>query len=215
MWGLNRQPQSKSPKSHHPNSLNPSLARRHFPRTFSSSLVATLLSPPVLSKLGRFVLLLLPSLIALTPHFSLTLAPTGALNFVPLSVINNVFLTLRLVSFPIYPLDAPEVQSLLDSWDGREIPRTFPWAGMASVDADVAWLRPEGRFLYLRRGEDSCVGFNHYTASLSCRVELARKLRRVLVMDAVFCTPPAHNRGAREGLVRPMYAYYDMDAVRR
>ena len=208
-----RLPQSKSPKSH----PSPSLARRHFPKAFPYSLVSTLLSPAILSKLARLSLLIIPSLIALTTLLSLTLLPSGRLNLSPLSIVHNVFLTLRLVSFPTYPLSSPQVLSLLDSWDNKNVPRTFPWAGMASggSDADVALLRPEGRFLYVRRGEDSCVGFNHFTASLSCRVELARKLRRVLVMDAVFCTPPAHSRGAKEGLVRPIYAYYDMDAVRR
>ena len=86
----------------------------------------------------------------------------------------------------------------------------MPWSGMLGGDSA---FNPEAKYLYFRRGMDHCVGYIHYTASLRCRMVLAERLNRTLLVDAVFCTAPAHTKD-HKARMKPLYAYYDMNVVR-
>ena len=110
----------------------------------------------------------------------------------------------------IYPLNDTAVTSLFDKTKGWSLPDRVPWSGMLAGDAAFS---PDDKYVFFRRGMDYCVGFIHYTSSLRCRMMLAERLNRTLVVDAGFCTAGVHTRDRRARL-KPLHAYYDMDVVR-
>ena len=169
----------------------------------SSPLLAPIVSHPAYF-LAVSILLLLPFSALLA---TVRVAPDAVF---PLTAYKPAPSALPPPPYHMHPLNSTAVTSLFDCWMGRFPPDRVPWSGM--LGGDTAF-RPDAKYLYFRRGMDSCVGFIHYTASLRCRVVLAERLNRTLVVDAVFCTASAHSRDKR-GRMKPLYAYYDMSVVR-
>ena len=109
-----------------------------------------------------------------------------------------------------YPLNSTTVASLFDDRMNRLPPDRFPWSGMLPWDTAFS---AGAKYMYFRRALDDCVGFIHHTASLRCRMVLAERLNRTLLVDAAFCTARTHTKRRRK-FVKPLYAYYDMDVIR-
>ena len=112
----------------------------------------------------------------------------------------------------IHYLYSPTILDMLEPVKAPKVADSgHPWSGVLATDEP---FRVDTRYIYIKRGGDACVGFNHFSSSLRCRVLEAVRLNRTLVMDDYFCTAQVHATNMI-GRIHPMYAYIDMDAVRR
>ena len=168
-------------------------------------------------RLSFAALLSLPFAALLT---TLLIVPTVMIS----SPIASLICSLLPPPFPTFPLSSPPILTLLEAdrtrhWDIARPSdpgplHLLPWTGMLPLrQGSSAPFHPGAKYVYFRRGMDSCAGFIHYTASLRCRAHIAARLKRTLLVDADFCTAQEHAREGR-GYMRPLHAYYDMDVVR-
>ncbi|CAI5525181.1 unnamed protein product, partial [Closterium sp. Naga37s-1] len=84
------------------------------------------------------------------------------------------------------------------------------WLGVTKEQ----YLISGAKYLYVPTAGDLCMGMGHFKWSLVCRLSEAAFLNRTLVLDTMVCLNGAHNNEGY-GLVRPLYAYFDLHELKR